>query len=220
MLRVSLRRRSWCTPASFLQRLRGEHGPPQRRSHFTTRAVHSAGAQKQGPTSPGLQALEGHSSLPVGPAATPHAPHLRAPPSGTPSPCCASTTSRPLWGGQASCHSTNTAGAMGTAPQLRGGWDLPAATEEPRCPADESESQPDSPARRGVGRPSEMGRTCPEHLGSEGRRCPPAGKGDPPGLSRPVITAASGGHGGLYSTDSASQCSGLSAPLRIFNAHE
>lgn len=65
-----------------------------------------------------------------------------------------------------------------------------------------------------------MGRTCPEHLGSEAPRCPPAGKGDPPGLSRPVITAASGEHGGLYSTDSASQCSALSALLSIFNTHE
>lgn len=50
------------------------------------------------------------------------------------------------------------AGAVETAPQLSGGWDLPAAAEEPRCPAGEPESQPDSPARRGLRRQSEMGR--------------------------------------------------------------
>lgn len=50
------------------------------------RVVHSAGAQKQGPTSPGLEALEGHSSLPVGPAATPHRPHRELLPPALPAP--------------------------------------------------------------------------------------------------------------------------------------
>lgn len=40
------------------------------------------------------------------------------------------------------------------------------------------------------------------------------------GEGHPVITAERGGHRKLYSTVSASQCSGLSASLRVFNTHE